>query len=64
MGRVIRVEIGELVLRGFPALDEQRFAESVALDLAAQLSEGRAPVSDDSVSHQVAEALFEAARGA
>ena len=64
MGGVIHVEVGELVLRGFPALDEQRFAESVALELAALLSEAHAPVTEDVVSHQVAAALIEAASGA
>ena len=60
MGRVIRVEIGELVLRGFSCGEAELLVGSVAAALADRFSGAPAPERRDSVAEQVAQAIFEA----
>jgi hypothetical protein len=64
MGGVIRVEIGELVLRGFSRGEAELLVDSVAGALADRFSGAPAPVRRDSVAEQVAQAIFEATQHA
>jgi hypothetical protein len=64
MAGVIRVDIGELVLRGFSRAEAEVLVDSVAGALADRFSGGSAPERRDSVVEQVAQAIFEATQHA
>lgn len=64
MARVIVIQIEELILRGFPAAERYRIAQSVATELGRVMSDPSALPQSDTVGGQIARAVYEAVQHA
>jgi hypothetical protein len=61
---MIVVEIDELILRGFPAAERYRIAESVAAEVGRVMSDPAAPRRSETVGAQIARAVYAAVQHA